>query len=382
MKINRSFVLIAVAFFVYYFNQGINSSVSINFFKDELNVQGIQMGYYTASRELAGFLLVVFAALTARFPATRMASFALFVTGIGYGSYALVTSFGQLIPIAILGSLGFHSFMQLYYLLALALAEPGYEGRVLGRLQTVGAAGMFVAMVVAYLFIVDIGYRTVFVISGVTLLIGAAALLFVPSNPRMARQQGFVFRRCYWLFYVLNFLDGCRFETFSTFAIFALVDVYGTDVRTIAMLLIINSVLSWFIAPVIGSWIDRMGERRVLSWTYAGQVLVFLGFAAVQNVYFLFAMYLGYRQFDLARIGLNTYLKKISAAEDLSPNLAMGVTMSHAAAIVVPITGGILWQTLGYQVSFLFGAVFVVFSVVFTRLVRTQVTAPVVEVTA
>ncbi|MHB1006856.1 MAG: MFS transporter [Chloroflexota bacterium] len=372
MKYNRSFYIIAFAFFVFYFNLGINQSVSINFFKEDLHMAGMQMGYYTASRELAGFLLIVFAVLTARFPATRMAAFALLVTGLGYGAYAAVSSFEQLLIVAVLGSIGFHSFTQLYYLLALSLADPGFEGRVLGRLQTAGALGSFVAMVLAFLFVMQLGYRNVFILAAVLLAIGAGALLFVPSDPRLVRQQGFVFKRRYWLYYVLNFLDGCRFETFATFGVFALVDVYGVDVRTIAVLMIVNSVITWVAAPIVGGWIDRLGERTVLTWSYVGHVAVFVGFAVLPNVYLLFAMYLGYRLMDTARMGLNTYVKKVADPQDLSPNLAMGVTMSHAAAIVVPITGGILWQTLGYQISFLFGALFVVGSVIFTQYIKVK----------
>ncbi|MHB1134513.1 MAG: MFS transporter [Chloroflexota bacterium] len=379
MKLNRAFVLIAIAFFAFYFNMGINGSVSINFFKEELHLGGMEMGYYTASRELAGFLLVIFAAATARFPATRMAAFALFVAGLGYGAYAITDSFAMLLPVAVIGSIGFHSFTQLYYLLALGLAEPGFEGRVLGRLQTAGALGTFVAMILAFLVVASLGYRNIFLISGAALFVGAIALLFVPANPRMVRQQGFVFKRRYWLYYVLNFLDGCRFEIFATFGVFALVDVYGVNVQTIALLMLVTAALTWVVGPLIGAWIDRLGERVVLGWTYVGHVLVFAGFALVPNVYFLFAMYLGYRLLDVARMGLNTYAKKISQPQDLSPNLAMGVTMSHAAAIIVPITGGILWQTLGYQVSFLFGAVFVAFSVAFTQLIRDHAPVPAAE---
>lgn len=375
MKYNRSFFIIAFAFFVFYFNTGINSSVSINFFKEELGMVGMQMGYYTASRETAGFLLIVFAVLTARFPATRMVAFALFVTGLGYGAYSVVNSFWELLPVAVLGSIGFHSFTQLYYLLALSLADQGYEGRVLGRLQTAGAMGSFTAMVLALLLVVQLGYRTMFVISAVLLAIGAVALLFVPANPKLVRQQAFVFKRRYWLYYVLNFLDGCRFEIFATFGVFALVDVYGVDVRSIATLMIVNSVITWVAGPVIGAWIDRSGERVVLTATYAGHVAVFAGFALVPNVNFLFVMYLAYRMLDVARMGLNTYVKKVADPQDLSPTLAMGVTMSHAAAIVVPITGGLLWQTLGYQVSFLFGALFVVGSVIFSQWLRPQAEA-------
>jgi predicted MFS family arabinose efflux permease len=228
-------------------------------------------------------------------------------------------------------------------------------------------------MVLALLLAVQLGYRTIFIISGITVMAGAVALLFVPPNPKLARQQGFVFRRRYWLYYLLNFLDGCRFEIFTTFAVFALVDAYGVDVRTIALLMIVNSMLIWVAAPLIGGWVDRWGERVVLTATYVGHVGVFLGFAIFQNVYLLFAMYLGYRILDVARMAINTYLKKVCDQSDLSPSLAMGVTMNHAAAVVIPITGGVLWQTFGYQVSFLFGAFFVFLSVLVTQFVPAHV---------
>lgn len=378
MRLNRSFYLIAFAFFVFYFNLGINQSVSINFFSEELNLAGLQMGYYTAGHETAGFFLVAFAALTVRVPAVRMAAIALFITGIGYGAYSIVDSFGELLFWAILGSLGFHSFTQLYYLLAMGLADEGYEGRVLGRLQSVGSAGTLVAMLLALVLTVNIGYRNIFVMSGIIVALGGVALLFVPPNPKMVRQQGFVFKRRYWLYYLLNLLDGCRFEIFSTFAIFALVDAYGVDVQTIVMLMIANAILTWAAAPIIGAWVDKSGERVVLTATYIGHVVVFVGFAVLQNVYLLFAMYLGYRVLDVARLAINTYLKKVCEPADLSPSLAMGVTMNHAAAVVIPITGGMLWQTFGYQVSFLFGAFFVFLSVLVTQLIpsHAQLGAP------
>ena len=34
----------------------------------------------------------------------------------------------------------------------------------------------------------------------------------------------------------------------------------------------------------------------------------------------------------------------------------MGVTMNHVAAVTMPLVGGILWSTLGYQWAFLLGA--------------------------
>ncbi|MDQ3228067.1 MAG: hypothetical protein M3Q50_15735, partial [Chloroflexota bacterium] len=52
---------------------------------------------------------------------------------------------------------------------------------------------------------------------------------------------------------------------------------------------------------------------------------------------------------------------------DLAPSLAMGVSLAHLTAIVVPIVGAALWQRLGYQFPFLFGTVFIFLSLWLTQ---------------
>ena len=84
-------------------------------------------------------------------------------------------------------------------------------------------------------------------------------------------------------------------------------------------------------------------------------LLVFLGFALSQNIWLLYLTYLGYNFLFLFSIGTTTYLRKICRPEDLAPSLAMGVSLAHLTAMVVPIIGAALWQRLGYQFPFLFG---------------------------
>jgi len=218
----------------------------------------------------------------------------------------------------------------------------------------------------------------------------------MPPLRGVVRQQAFVLRKKYWLFYVLNFLDGCRFEIFQTFALFALVDVYGVSVQAITGLLIFNAVTNWWVAPKFGKLVDTRGERWVLTMTYTMHTIAFVGFGLFNMRFVLFgasllgipsdrvdvdmaklviigllmAMYVLARIFIISGMSINTYLRKIAEPEDLSPSLAMGVSMSHIAAIFVPITAGILWQTFGYEVSFFFGACFVVMSLFFTQLIR------------
>ena len=42
---------------------------------------------------------------------------------------------------------------------------------------------------------------------------------------------------------------------------------------------------------------------------------------------------------------------------DLSPTLSMGVTIDHVFSMTVPLAGGVLWKTLGYESVFVAAAV-------------------------
>lgn len=370
MKWTRSFILIAFAVFALSFNQGVVNSVSTNFFREDLGITGSQMGYFTAAREFVGFMIVVVAALTVRFPASKVAGAALIVGALGYAGYSQVHGFGQLVLVAMIGSLGFHTWMQVYAVLGLSLADEGYEGRVLGKLSSIGAIGTVLAMLVVLLIVARLGMREMFLVSATFITVAGIGLFFVPGNPKLVRQQGFVFKRRYWLYYLLNFLDGCRAEIAMTFALFTLVDIYGISVQWTTTLLLVNAILAWIAAPILGRWIDRIGERPVLTVAYSVSAAVFLGFAFVPNVIVLMAMYSIYSVAGLAMIARNTYLKKIADPADVSPSIAMGVSMMHVAAVVIPISGSVLWQTFGYQMVFLFGFVFIAASVLATQLMR------------
>jgi predicted MFS family arabinose efflux permease len=54
----------------------------------------------------------------------------------------------------------------------------------------------------------------------------------------------------------------------------------------------------------------------------------------------------------LAYIGGSTYLRKICAPKDLAASLAMGLTIAHATAIVVPVMAGFILNFVGYQIPF------------------------------
>ncbi len=127
--------------------------------------------------------------------------------------------------------------------------------------------------------------------------------------------------------------------------------------------MIVNNLTNIFLAPRVGRLIDRIGERRVLVFCYSALIPVFIGYALIKEPPVLYVLYCLDNLFFLGSIGLTTYLHKIADPADVMPSLAMGVSVNHAAAVIVPVTGGFLWAKLGYPMTFFAGAVVVAISV-------------------
>ena len=82
-------------------------------------------------------------------------------------------------------------------------------------------------------------------------------------------------------------------------------------------------------------------------------VVALAGFALANNVILACVFYCIYALIaPVSYIGGSTYLRKICAPEDLAASLAMGLTISHATAIAVPVAAGFILNFVGYQIPF------------------------------
>ncbi|MDQ3411528.1 MAG: MFS transporter, partial [Chloroflexota bacterium] len=189
------------------------------------------------------------------------------------------------------------------------------------------------------------------------------------DNSRAAARAApaITFRKEYGLYYWLSFLDGSRMQIYFAFAPFVLVEQFGVNARALITLLLVSSLINWRAGAFIGKMVDRFGEKRMLTIGYSLHLLVFLGFAFSRNIWLLYLTYLGYNFLFLFSIGTTTYLRKIARREDLAPSLAMGISLAHLTAVVVPIIGAALWVQLGYQFPFLFGTIFIFISLWLTQ---------------
>ena len=383
-ELARGFTLLAITTFLAMIVINIPQTISPNFFRDEIGMDGSLNGYLIAIRELPGFLLIFVAAVLLRRGLAHATAIALVVAGIGYILMAGSTTFLGLIVPTLIASVGYHSWLQLQDALGLSLAKPGEEGSVLGRFRSIGFAGTIVALVVTLVILFAVErisgdlraaqgpwLRGLFVATGICAFIGAAVIYRFPvsADARASAKVAprITWRREYSLYYWLSFLDGSRMQIYFAFAPFVLVEQFGVDALTLTALLIVSAVINWRTGGIVGRLVDQYGEKRMLTVGYSMHLLVFLGFALSQNIWLLYLTYLVYNFLFLFSIGTTTYLRKICRPEDLAPSLAMGVSLAHLTAIVVPIVGAALWARLGYQFPFLFGTVFIFISLWLTQ---------------
>lgn len=347
--------LVAIASFAMQAGLAAYGAVYNNFLVNDLHIDARGLGGLESLREVPGFLTVVWAAMTVRYRVSRVASVSLLIMGAGLAAIAGAHSYVYLAAVGMVWSIGFHLFNPLSNGLVLAAAEPSKQARALGWIGGVGAAGALAGMAMVFAIVGALGLRGTFVPSGLIVLVGAAALLFMRDH-QVTRRTRLVLRRRYWIYYALTLLDGSRRQIFSTFAVFLLIKVYGLDVRAITLLLVFNGVTTTVVTPFVGRLIDRHGERRMLALNYACLIVLFAGYALVHNLLVLGVLYCVDNAFFAFSLGINSHLGRIAPREDVTPSLAMGSTFNHVAAVGVPLVGGLLWYSVGYQVTFLAGA--------------------------
>jgi predicted MFS family arabinose efflux permease len=364
---HRDFRLLACGVFGVGAFFGILYPLFNNFIVDQIGIQPHELGYMESLREVPGFLNALFTAVIIYLAPPIVAGLALVVMGIGMAAYSQVNSFYGILVFSFVWSIGFHAWLPLRSAMTLAYSADEEKGKWFGQLRSVESLATL-AMIGLCLFATNlIEFEGLFQIGGCVVTAGGIALLFASRRLQTERENRFVLRKKYWLYYLLSLMDGSRRQIFTTFAIFALVKVFGTDRGVIIKLVLINQVVVLFFSPMIGRLVDKRGERTMLSISYAGLFFVFIGYALLRNVIHLYVLYCIDNFLFVGRIALMTYLNKIAPPQDLKPTLAMGVTMNHVAAVSVPLIGGLAWASFGYQIIFIGGAVFTLISLICTQ---------------
>ncbi len=222
-------------------------------------------------------------------------------------------------------------------------------------------------------------YRQMFELAGLLMLVAAVLASSLSHHAcTKGERQRVVWRAEYRDYYLLTFLEGCRRQIFTTFAPFVLIMVFHTSVQAMLVLVFVNAVLNMICAPQMGRWMDRYGERVMLTIYYVSLMIIFAGYAHFQDIHTLYGLYLVDNVLNTFSLGITLHLNRIVRPGDLTPSLAMGTTMNHVAAVLVPVAGGLLWKAAdNYRIPFWIGIAVAVWSLyAVSRLPRHAVSAP------
>ncbi|MDP9381289.1 MAG: MFS transporter [Chloroflexota bacterium] len=374
--VGRGFALATIATAAAGFAMSANQNVVANFFEDDLGLTGSQFGYITAIREIPGFLLIFLTALFYRLSLPRLTAGALVLLAVGYSFFGTASGFWGVAPWVVISSMGYHTWLQTQPALGMSLTVESRSGGVLGRLAAFNSAGTLLAMLVVLVgfHFGWLGYSSTFVLSGVCALIAAVAIYNFPHlhdgelRAEAARREPIVLRREYKYYYLLSLLDGGRQQIFFSFGLWVLVHHFNLQVPAISAILLAATTLGMLSSSWVGRMVDKHGERQMLAVVNVAYVVALAGYGLIDNVVVAVLCYVTYTlMFPLSAIGAATYLRKVAPAADMAPSLAMGLTMQHAAAVVVPLATGYVLNYVGYRVPFLVACVFASLTFAVTR---------------
>ena len=344
------------------FAMNAHNSIVTNYFNDVLEFSGPQFGYITAIREVGGFVLIFMSALLYRISLQKVTAGAMIVLALGYMFFGTADSFATVIPWVLITSFGFHMVLQTQASLGMSLTTQERSGHILGKMGAFTQGGTLAAYVMIFLlfqFTTEAPYNLTFIILGVVAFLGAIAIWRFPHlhegelRAVAPRREPIVFKREYRYYYLLCLFDGARQQILFSFGLMVLVKEFGYTVTHMSLLFMGITFLSMITAARFGRWVDRRGERRTLSIVSVYYVIVLAGFALSGNVWLATFFYVIYTLVSpLSFIGGSTYLRKIAVYEDVPSSLAMGVTILHATAIVVPVAAGFILNYTGYQIPF------------------------------
>ena len=362
-----------VTYFAHYFSFNLWHTTFNNFAVEIFAVDGQQIGLIQSLREIPGFLGFTAGIFSLFLSEASMAGLSTVILGLGLIATGLSQSFLILILSSILMSIGFHYYYTVNSSMILMISERKNVAHMVGKFSSMGSIASVLAMVCVFFLVERIGFRYLYYGAG-ALAVGFGLYMLTQRNQaaHIPAVRKIVFRREYWLYYVLSFLEGSKKHISSTFSIFLLVSVFNISAKNMSLIFLVNSLITSYTHQRLGKVVDKLGERRILTAYYIFLTAAYVGFAfiAVQAVVVVL--------FVVANVGLgltvalNSYFQKIAPPDEITSNVSLRTTIDHVAAIFIPLIGGFLWKQVGYPATFLMGAGIALVALMLTRLLKAQ----------
>ncbi|HCG6615096.1 TPA: MFS transporter [Vibrio parahaemolyticus] len=328
-----------------------------NFVIEKANFDGADIGLLQSVREIPGFLAftAVFVLLFIREQRFMLVSLAMLTLGTALTGY-FPTLYGLLFT-TLLMSTGFHYFETLKQSLSLQWLSKEEAPEMLGKFISVGALASLFTYGAIWILLEQLkfDFKTVYLLAGGVgfVLIIVMALAFPQFKTAVPQNKKLVLRKRYWLYYALTFMSGARRQIFTVFAGFLLVEKFGYSAADITLLFLINYLFNFLFAKRIGRFIGVVGERKALTFEYVGLIFVFVGYGLVQTAEWAAALYVVDHLFFALALAIKTYFQKIADPADMASTAGVAFTINHIAAVVIPVTFGMIWLVLPSSVFYI-----------------------------
>lgn len=327
------------------------SALLNNFVIERVGFTGVEIGWLHTVREIPGFLSIGVILLVLFIREQVLGAIALALLGVATALTAQFPSFGGLLYMTLLSSIGFHYYEAVNQSLQLQWIDKENAPKMLGWIASVNAAASLLAygLLVVTWKAFHLSYDLVYGVAGLTTLaIALFCLLAYPQFKGPHRQhRHMVMRKRYWLYYLLQFIGGARRQIFVVFAAFMMVEHFKFSVDQVTLLYLANFVLNILAAPFMGRALARFGERNVMILEYVGLTLVFLAYGGIYwfgwGALVACGLYIVDQLFFALSFSLKTYLQKIADPQDIGPTTAVSFTINHIAAVFLPASLGYLW---------------------------------------
>jgi hypothetical protein len=342
-----------------------------NFAAEVAGLDGNHVGMIQSVREIPGFLalLAVYVIMVIR--EHRLSVLSILVLGIGVAVTGLFPSYTGLIFTTLLMSFGFHYYETTNMSLTLQYFDQGTSPWVFGKQRSVAAASNIATGLLIFLLAFILTYTQIYLVMGI--LIIAAAVWGSMQDPAdrdiLPQRKQMILRTKYWLFYFLTFMAGARRQIFIAFSVWLMVQKFQYSIQEVTLLFVVNNIINYFLSPMIGKGIIRYGERAVLSLEYGGLIFVFLGYALTDSKIVVALLYILDHIFFNFAIAIRTYFQKIGDPRDIAPSMAVGFTINHLAAVVLPAVGGVMWM-VNYRIPFYGGAALATVSLMAVQFIK------------
>ncbi len=322
-----------------------------NFVIEISGFSGVEIGWLQSAREIPGFLAVLVIFLLFYISEQRLAYISLVLLASAVAVTALFPEFKGLIITTLVSSIGFHYYETVNQSLQLQWLKKETAPSSIGWIVAAGSGSAFfvyIAIIILWLNL-NFNYFFIYLSAGLLCLLIVVFCFFYYPQFKIGKKQrlAIVLKRRYWVYYTLQFFSGARRQIFVVFASFMMVEKYGFDVHQITLLLLTNFLINIFMAPLIGRFIEKFGERLSLIVEYFGLMVIFLLYAGLYyfdwSYVFASILFIADHMFFGLAFAMKTYFQKIADSEDFAPTAAVAFTINHISAVFLPVILGYIW---------------------------------------